>query len=112
MENGSELSSFVSTTDLLAPASDDSEELYCGRRTSSPHEFFLFRIMFCYVNPGLSIFGFITNMMSLEILRRSGLQKHSNILLIGLVVADSMSLALTLNFGMIILEYGPRQFFI
>ncbi|KAK6961575.1 G-protein coupled receptor [Biomphalaria glabrata] len=64
--------------------------------------------MNCYVNPIVSILGFIANMMSIEILRRSGLSKPSNILLLGLVVSDSMSQMTTMNFAIILETFGPN----
>ncbi|KAI8792452.1 G-protein coupled receptor [Biomphalaria glabrata] len=46
-------------------------------------------------------------MMSVAILRRSGLRKPSNILLFGLVIADSMLQLMTINFSEILEYFGP-----
>ncbi|KAI8792418.1 G-protein coupled receptor [Biomphalaria glabrata] len=46
-------------------------------------------------------------MMSVAILRRSGLRKPSNILLFGLVIADSMLQLMTMNFSEILEYFGP-----
>ncbi|XP_055870272.1 uncharacterized protein LOC129923419 [Biomphalaria glabrata] len=79
----------------------------CEYEDATPIKLFTLQTMNCYVNPVVSIIGFIANMMSIEILRRSGLSKPSNILLLGLVVSDSMSQMTTLNFAIILEAFGP-----
>nr|KAI8752337.1 putative G-protein coupled receptor [Biomphalaria glabrata] len=81
----------------------------CWFQTSSYEEYITYLGMMCYVNPAVSFVGLICNMISLAILRRSGLHKPSNILLFGLVIADSMCLSTTLNYGIILFYFGPNK---
>ncbi|KAK0067947.1 G-protein coupled receptor [Biomphalaria pfeifferi] len=81
----------------------------CWFQTSSYEEYITYLGMMCYVNPAVSFVGLISNMISLAILRRSGLHKPSNILLFGLVIADSMCLSTTLNYGIILFYFGPNK---
>ncbi|KAK6961577.1 G-protein coupled receptor [Biomphalaria glabrata] len=80
----------------------------CNFDYSDKYRILTLQIMDCYINPIVSILGFIANMMSIEILRRSGLNKSSNILLLGLVVSDSMSQMTTMNFAIILETFGPN----
>ncbi|KAH9508679.1 hypothetical protein Btru_049625 [Bulinus truncatus] len=74
-----------------------------------PSELLLLQVVKCYVNPCLSVVGFCANMMSIAILRRSGLRKPSNILLFGLVIADTMVQFMTMNFAEILQYFGPNM---
>ncbi|KAH9500509.1 hypothetical protein Btru_072105 [Bulinus truncatus] len=71
----------------------------------------LYKVVFCFVNPVLAVTGFGANMLSIAILRHSGLNRPSNILLLALVVADSMSQMLIMNYGLIIELFGPDMEF-
>ncbi|KAK0045786.1 G-protein coupled receptor [Biomphalaria pfeifferi] len=70
---------------------NETDWTICQYENVTPLKLLTLQTMNCYVNPIVSILGFIANMMSIEILKRSGLSKPSNILLLGLVVSDSMS---------------------
>ncbi|KAI8785553.1 G-protein coupled receptor [Biomphalaria glabrata] len=83
--------------------------LLCRFISDSYLQYMFVYAMWCFVNPGISILGLVANMLSLEILRRSGLHKPSSILLFGLVIADSMCLFITMNYGLIVLYYGPNK---
>ncbi|KAI8779087.1 G-protein coupled receptor [Biomphalaria glabrata] len=83
----------------------------CSSEANSLAELLVIFSLQCFINPGLSIIGFITNMLSLAILHRSGLHKPSNILLFGLVIADSWCLFTTMNFAMILNFFGPNKYF-
>ncbi|KAH9508076.1 hypothetical protein Btru_052769 [Bulinus truncatus] len=56
-----------------------------------------------------SFIGFVSNIVSLAILRRSGLHKPSNVLLLGMVVADNMCLMITMNYAAAIMNFGPDK---
>ncbi|KAK6960455.1 G-protein coupled receptor [Biomphalaria glabrata] len=71
----------------------------------------IFYILLCYVRPAMCFLGFIANSMSLAILQRNGLYKQSNILLFGLVIADSAYLVSGMNFAMIISYFGPNKLY-
>ncbi|KAK6959100.1 G-protein coupled receptor [Biomphalaria glabrata] len=87
-----------------------SEGYYvCWFRASSYEEYITFLGIFCFVNPLISFVGFVSNMISLAVLGRSGLHKSSNILLFGLVIADSLLLCTTLNYGVILFYLGPNK---
>ncbi|KAK0057089.1 G-protein coupled receptor [Biomphalaria pfeifferi] len=81
----------------------------CSVRANSFQIFLTFQVMECYVNPVLSLFGLCGNIMSLAILKHSGIHKPSNILLFGLVVADIMCLMLTIDYALPILYFGPDK---
>ncbi|KAK0040131.1 G-protein coupled receptor [Biomphalaria pfeifferi] len=81
----------------------------CSSEANSLAELLVIFSLQCFINPGLSIIGFITNMLSLAILHRSGIHKLSNILLFGLVIADS--LWTTMYFAMILNFFGPNKYF-
>lgn len=106
MENSSQriAQEFTNTT-------SSSEGYYvCWLKADSYEEYMTLLIMKCYVNPFVSFVGFVSNMISLAILRHSGLHKPSHLLLFSLVVADTMCLTSTLNYGMIIFYFGPDKF--
>ncbi|KAH9502213.1 hypothetical protein Btru_070404 [Bulinus truncatus] len=81
----------------------------CLLQYANPEELLVYRMLSCYVNPVISILGFSANMMSIAILRRSGLRKPSNILLFGLVLADSLNQVTTMNYAQILLQSGPNK---
>ncbi|XP_013089010.2 uncharacterized protein LOC106073087 [Biomphalaria glabrata] len=81
----------------------------CILQLATAEELMLFKILSCCVNPLISVLGFIANMVSIAILRRSGMSKPSNILLLGLVLADSMNQLLTVNYGDILAQLGPNK---
>ncbi|KAK6958870.1 G-protein coupled receptor [Biomphalaria glabrata] len=81
----------------------------CFLRTKSFQEFQQNLLLMCYVRPGMSILGIVANMFSLQILRRSGLHKQSNILLFSMVIADTLCLFRALNYGSILIYYGPNK---
>ncbi|KAH9523823.1 hypothetical protein Btru_047126 [Bulinus truncatus] len=81
----------------------------CQFYSPPQYQLVIFQVMKCYVNPVISIIGFSANMFGVAILRRSGLGKPSNILLLGLVVADSMCQLTTMNFAEILELLGPNM---
>ncbi|XP_055869545.1 thyrotropin-releasing hormone receptor-like [Biomphalaria glabrata] len=83
--------------------------IFCLYSVGSANEKLALQIMTCYANPALAIVGFGANMLCIEILRRSGLRKPSNIFLLSLVVADSMSQLQSMNFGEVLMFWGPDQ---
>ncbi|KAK0067949.1 G-protein coupled receptor [Biomphalaria pfeifferi] len=87
----------------------DTGYYVCNLRMSSYEEYITFFSMLSYFNPLVAFLGLLSNMISLAILRRCGLQKPSTILLFGLVVADSMCLITPLNYGAILLYFGPNK---
>nr|KAI8737108.1 putative G-protein coupled receptor [Biomphalaria glabrata] len=109
MNNVTQAIGQVVTTMLTRPTSSTSGYYICWFKADSAEQYMFIYSMMCYVNPAVSIFGFTANMMSLAILQRNGLHKPSNILLFSLVIADSMCLMTTLNYGQIILFFGPNK---
>ncbi|KAI8785552.1 G-protein coupled receptor [Biomphalaria glabrata] len=85
------------------------ELLYCWSELESQEQYVYLNVMFSYIFPTVSILGFIANGMSLAILRRSGLDKPSNVLLFGVVIADTMCLCLTFNFTPSLILFGPNK---
>ncbi|KAK0057099.1 G-protein coupled receptor [Biomphalaria pfeifferi] len=77
--------------------------------TNTSVETVSFRIMKSYINPVMSIFGFIANILSLAILVRSGLRKPSNVLLFSLSLADSMCILMTANVAEILSYFDPAK---
>ncbi|KAH9509667.1 hypothetical protein Btru_044178 [Bulinus truncatus] len=67
----------------------------------------LYEIFFCYVNPPLAILGMAVNGLSMAILRRSGLGKPANILLLALVIADSMNMVTSISVADKLRMFGP-----
>ncbi|KAI8785847.1 G-protein coupled receptor [Biomphalaria glabrata] len=91
----------TTTTDNLAL-------FICGMMRPNNAKYKFFHVFFCYINPIVAIAGLIFNTISLEILRCSGLNKPSTILLFSLVLTDSLHLLITLNFSKFVLFFGPN----
>uniref|UniRef100_A0A2C9LNY9 G-protein coupled receptors family 1 profile domain-containing protein n=1 Tax=Biomphalaria glabrata TaxID=6526 RepID=A0A2C9LNY9_BIOGL len=61
-----------------------------------------------YVFPALFCVGLTANIMSIAILKRSGLRKPTNILLLGVVIADCMVQLQVVNFAEVLAVLGPN----
>ncbi|KAH9491589.1 hypothetical protein Btru_030976 [Bulinus truncatus] len=83
--------------------------LYCYHGNPEDVYFTLFRIFLCYLNTSLAVIGFFLNFLCMAILRKSGLNKPSNILLFALVVSDSMNMTVNVNIGKIFMYFGPNK---
>ncbi|KAK6959158.1 G-protein coupled receptor [Biomphalaria glabrata] len=83
----------------------------CWSKADSLEQLLLFQALECYVNPIFSYFGFGANIMSLVVLRKSGIHKPSNILLFGLVIADCMCLLMSMDYSIPILYFGPNKLY-
>ncbi|KAK6960456.1 G-protein coupled receptor [Biomphalaria glabrata] len=66
-------------------------------------------ILRCYVRPAVCLLGFSANTISLTVLRRNGLHKQANTLLLGLVVADSLYLISGMNFAEVVSALGSNN---
>ncbi|KAH9518871.1 hypothetical protein Btru_008492 [Bulinus truncatus] len=95
--------------DYVIAGPSNTKTLYDIYNNSTTNELLALQFIQCYVNPILSVIGISGNMMSIAILRRSGLRKPSNILLLSLVVADSMSQLQAVNYGQILMVWGPGR---
>ncbi|KAI8795935.1 G-protein coupled receptor [Biomphalaria glabrata] len=82
--------------------------MICAIRVEAEQYIFIF-LMNCIIRPAVCCTGLVSNVISLAILKRSGLHKPSNILLLGLVVADSLYLLSGLNYAAIINMFGPDK---
>ncbi|KAH9495256.1 hypothetical protein Btru_016197 [Bulinus truncatus] len=80
-------------------------------KSSSINDILILKILVCYISPLLSLAGFVFNMISVTILAKDGFYRPSNVLLFGLVIADTMCLMMTLNYGMIIVFFGPDKLY-
>ncbi|KAK0042671.1 G-protein coupled receptor [Biomphalaria pfeifferi] len=77
--------------------------------TSSDNDRFFLLILKCYINPAISIFGLAANFLGMTILRSSGLNKASNVLLFGLALADSLAIFFTINVAEMLLFFDPTK---
>ncbi|KAK6958843.1 G-protein coupled receptor [Biomphalaria glabrata] len=89
-------------------ASNRVEYYYiCGVPSRMLEQINIYFVLMCFVKPAMSILGITANIISLQILRLSGLHKPSNILLFSLVIADTLCLGRSINYGAILFWFGP-----
>ncbi|XP_055872779.1 uncharacterized protein LOC129923895 [Biomphalaria glabrata] len=79
----------------------------CDDPTTLLEQIYIYFVLMCFVKPTVSILGITANIISLLILRLSGLHKPSNILLFSLVIADTLNLFRSINYGAILYWFGP-----
>ncbi|KAK0064426.1 G-protein coupled receptor [Biomphalaria pfeifferi] len=98
-----EISSAIGTT-VKGP------KLYtlCVFTWTPPVELSIIKALKIYIFPLMFLIGFSANMMSVAILKRSGLKKPTNVLLLGMVIADSMVLLQGINFAELLSCLGPN----
>ncbi|KAI8785851.1 G-protein coupled receptor [Biomphalaria glabrata] len=101
----------LSTSGLQLTTTVSTRSVYnvCFYKADSYVQYMSLFLLMCFINPTLSLLGFIANMMSLTILHRSGLQKTSNILLFSLVIADTLTLFKTMDYAVILIYFGPDK---
>ncbi|KAK0067696.1 G-protein coupled receptor [Biomphalaria pfeifferi] len=78
-----------------------------GAPTRMLEQINIYFVLMCFVKPAMSILGITANIIKLQILRLSGLHKPSNILLFSLVIADTLCLGRSINYGAILFWFGP-----
>ncbi|KAH9491590.1 hypothetical protein Btru_030977 [Bulinus truncatus] len=81
----------------------------CYNDDNLPVEILICQILTCFVNPALACVGVMANTLCVAILRKSGLKKPSNILLLSLVLADTTFLFNAFNFPTILIYYDTSR---
>ncbi|KAI8786172.1 G-protein coupled receptor [Biomphalaria glabrata] len=102
---------FTTKSTIVSRTTTAQAYYVCWSKADSLEQYLLFQALEYYVNPILSIIGFSANIMSLIILRKSGIHKPTNILLFALVIADCMCVLMTMDYSLPILYFGPNKLY-